>query len=249
MTAQPLYQMVKRHILDRIEDGRLAVNARAPSEAELVETLGVSRMTANRALNELAKEGLLTRIAGSGTFVADRRARGELLALRDIAVELAERGHEHDVDVILHEPVRASRALAAQFDVKPGAKLIHARLVHKRDGEPVLLEDRYVNAAVAPGFAEIDLTETTSYAYLMRAAPLQKVEHVIRAVGADAAISLALGVDLGAPCLLIRRRTWSRGRVASFATLAYAGERYEISGEFGGEETVGGREAKWRPKP
>lgn len=249
MTAQPLYKMVKRHVLEQIEDGRLAVNARAPSEAQLVAALGVSRMTANRALNELAKEGLLVRIAGSGSFVADRRARGELVALRDIAVELAESGHAHSVDVLVHESVRASRALAAQFEAKAGAKLIHAKIVHKRDGEPVLLEDRYVNAALAPGFARIDLAETTSFAYLTRAAPLQKVEHVIRAGGADAETARILSIEPGAPCLILRRRTWSRGRVASFATLAYAGERYEISGEFGGEENADSKELKRKAKP
>lgn len=235
MTAQPLYRMVKNHILERIEDGRLAEGARAPSEAEIVERLGVSRMTANRALNELASEGLLIRIAGSGTFVADRRARGELLALRDIAVELAERGHEHSVDVLVHEPVRASREMAELFEAKAGAKLIHARLIHRRDGEPLLLEDRYVSATVAPGFADIDLRKTSSYEYLTRAAVLQKVEHVIRAVAAPAETARLLKIKTGAPCLVLRRRTWSRGRVASVATLAYAGDRYEISGEFGAD--------------
>ena len=61
MTAQPLYKKVKSHIVERIENGSLPMNARAPSEADIVESFGVSRMTANRALNELAKEGLLVR--------------------------------------------------------------------------------------------------------------------------------------------------------------------------------------------
>jgi GntR family histidine utilization transcriptional repressor len=214
------------------------VNARAPSEAEIVERLGVSRMTANRALNELAKDGLLVRIAGSGTFVADRRARGELLALKDIAVELADRGHAHSVRVLAHEAVRASRAAAALFESKAGAKLIHAKVVHSRDGEPVLLEDRLVNTAVAPGFADVDLNVTTSFAYLTHAAVLQKVEHVVRAAAAPANVARALATRAGAACLVVRRRTWSKGLVASVATLTYAGDRYEISGEFGAEEAA-----------
>lgn len=238
MSATPLYRKVKDHIVARIEDGRLAVNARAPSESELVETLGVSRMTANRALNELARDGLLVRRAGSGTFVADRRARGDLVELHDIADELAARGHQHSVDVVMHEPVRATRETARSFEMRAGAKLIHALIVHKRDGEPVLLEDRLVSAAVAPGYADIDLTETTSYAYLTRAALLEKVEHMIRAAAAEPDVAQLLKMPTGAPVLIVRRRTWSRGAVASLATLTYAGDRYEIFGEIGAHEAA-----------
>lgn len=241
MTAQPLYKKVKSHIVERIENGSLPMNARAPSEADIVESFGVSRMTANRALNELAKEGLLVRIAGSGTFVADRRARGELVALKDIAVELAERGHAHAVEVLAHEKVVASREAAAAFDVRPGAKLIHALLLHKRDGEPVLLEDRLVNASIAPGYLNIDLTTVSSYAYLTEVAILQKVEHVIRAAAAPAHIAHMLKIKSGAPCLVVLRRTWSRGRVASTATLTYAGDRYEMSGAFAGDDDAPGK--------
>ncbi len=244
MPAQPLYSMIKDHILACIEDGRLAEGARAPSEAEIVERLGVSRMTANRALNELAKDGLLVRIAGSGTFVADRRARGELLALKDIAVVLAERGHAHSVDVIVHAPARASREMAELFEAKAGAKLIHAKIVHRRDGEPVLLEDRFVSAAVAPGFADVDLTRISSFDYLTRAAVLQKVEHVIRAAAATAETARLFSIKAGAPCLVLRRRTWSKDRVASVATLIYAGDRYEISGEFGADVERGDRKVR-----
>lgn len=229
--SAPLYQKVKRHIARRIESGALAINARAPSEAEIVETFGVSRMTANRALNELAKEGLLIRIAGSGTFVADRRARGALMELRDIAVELAERGHVHSVDVLAHEQVAASREAAADFDLKPGAPLAHALLVHHRDGEPVLLEDRLVNLAAAPDYLNIDLATTSSYAYLTAVAVLQKYEHVIRAAAAPSDVARRLAIGVGSPCLVVRRRTWSKGRVASTATLTYAGDRYEMSGQ------------------
>lgn len=64
----PLYQKVKAHILKKIEQGELASSSRVPSENELVAELKVSRMTANRALKELAAEGILTRVAGGGYF-------------------------------------------------------------------------------------------------------------------------------------------------------------------------------------
>ncbi|HET9331929.1 MAG TPA: GntR family transcriptional regulator, partial [Steroidobacteraceae bacterium] len=72
MTLQPAsttrYQQVKHFILDRIAGGSLRAGERVPSENELTRTLTVSRMTANRALRELAEDGVLVRVAGVGTF-------------------------------------------------------------------------------------------------------------------------------------------------------------------------------------
>ena len=68
--AQPLYARVKEHILDNIRSGAWEAGRRVPSENELVESFGISRMTANRALRELQADGLVQRVQGVGTFAA-----------------------------------------------------------------------------------------------------------------------------------------------------------------------------------
>ena len=89
---KPRYQQVKDLIIERIASGDLRPTDRVPSENELVETTGVSRMTANRALRELTSEGYVERRAGSGTYVADLKATSHLLEVRNIADEVARRG-------------------------------------------------------------------------------------------------------------------------------------------------------------
>ena len=69
--AQPLYAKVKDHILENIRSGAWEAGRRVPSENELVESFGISRMTANRALRELTAEGFLSRVPGVGTFVKE----------------------------------------------------------------------------------------------------------------------------------------------------------------------------------
>ncbi|MCP5368777.1 MAG: GntR family transcriptional regulator, partial [Hyphomicrobiales bacterium] len=69
----PQYQRIKRHIMRLIDGGGLGPGDRVPSENALVRELGVSRMTVNRALRELTAAGLLVRVQGTGTFVAERR--------------------------------------------------------------------------------------------------------------------------------------------------------------------------------
>ena len=79
----PLYAQVKQMIAQQIRSGAWPANYRVPSEAELVEELGFSRMTINRALRELTSEGLLVRMQGVGTFVAQPKARSALFAVLD----------------------------------------------------------------------------------------------------------------------------------------------------------------------
>src|SRR6266403_1838568 len=89
------YLQVKQYILQQISGGALRAGARVPSENELVRELDVARMTANRALRELAADGVVVRVAGVGTLVAERRAHAHPLEVRNIADEIRARGHEH----------------------------------------------------------------------------------------------------------------------------------------------------------
>ena len=98
--AAARYLQVKQFVLARISAGTLAVGDRVPSENELVRKLEVSRMTVNRALRELAADGVLVRVAGVGTFVAEQRAQAHPLEVRNIADEIRSRGHEYVAKVI-----------------------------------------------------------------------------------------------------------------------------------------------------
>src|SRR5580704_6791190 len=141
-SLQPLYLQVKRHILDNIGSGKWGAAARVPSENDLVRSFGVSRMTANRALRELRDEGVLVRIAGVGSFVADRHARAHPLEIRGIADEIRERGHVHRAKIVSLERIRASAELAADFGMAPRSELYRSLLVHFENDRPVQLEDR-----------------------------------------------------------------------------------------------------------
>ena len=96
----PLYVQIKDHILGNINSGAWAAGSRVPSENELVESFGISRMTANRALRELAGDGYLARVPGVGTFVKEQAARPRMMTLRKIAEELEARGHQHSSRLI-----------------------------------------------------------------------------------------------------------------------------------------------------
>jgi len=228
--AEPRYRQVKSHILKMIGDGELQANDRVPSENELVGTLGVSRMTVNRALRELADDGFVVRLAGVGTFVADSRPNSDVMMVRNIADEILARGHTHSAKVIALEEVKANQRLVDRLEVRPGDKLFYSLILHLESGQPIQLEDRFVCPRLAPNYLNIDFTKITPNVYLSEVAPLHTAEHVIRAVIPTHKVRRLLRMEKNEPCLVIRRRTWSGGRPVSLAELSHPGSIYELIG-------------------
>jgi GntR family histidine utilization transcriptional repressor len=230
--SQPLYLQVKRHILSNVASGKWAAASRVPSENDIVKSFGVSRMTANRALRELQDEGVLVRIAGVGTFVAEAQAHAHPLEVINIADEIRQRGGTHRAELISLEKVRAVGALADDFGIAPKSPLFCSVIVHHENDRPLQLEDRYVLPQLAPDYLRMDFTRTTPHEYLIKAAPLQEAQHILRAVMPDERTRKLLQIKRGEPCLLVLRRTWTGGVIASVARLHYPGSRYEMSGRF-----------------
>ena len=230
--AKPRYQAVKDAIIARISTGELKPGDRVPSENELVDANNVSRMTANRALRELTNEGYVSRIAGRGTFVSDLRARSHVLEVRDIAVEIESRGHEHGCRVLRQSVQRARGEIAQALDVEQGTAVCHLLVVHLENDLPVQLEDRHVLDTFAPAMIEQDLSSVTPSAYLSSISPMSEAEQIVRAAMPNAAVRRHLDMADDEPSLVVLRRTWSGGRPVTFARLHHPASRYELSGHY-----------------
>lgn len=225
----PRYQQLKAHIVAGIQSGRLRPRDRVPSEHDLVRHFGVSRMTAHRALRELASDGIVVRQSGVGTFVAEVQVRSHALDVRNIADEIRERGHVYGARVVRLEKLAASRETANRLGLRPGGAVFHSLIVHLENDVPIQAEDRYVSARAAPGYLRQDFARLTPNEYLSTVAPLQTVEHAIRAEIPAGRIRSMLRMAADEPCLVIHRRTWSGGQPVSIAHLYHPGSRYELT--------------------
>lgn len=228
----PLYARVKQMITQQIHNGTWPPHHRVPSESELVNQLGFSRMTINRALREMTADGLLVRMQGVGTFVAEPKSQSALFEVHNIADEIAARGHRHSCKVVLlnEEAAGAERALA--LDLREGQRVFHSIIVHFENDIAVQIEDRYVNALVAPDYLQQDFQQLTPYAYLNAVAPLTEGEHVVEAILAEPQECELLQIPAGEPCLMIRRRTWSGRQAVTAARLVHPGSRHRLEGRF-----------------
>jgi len=230
--TKPRYQQLKDLIIGQISSGELKPADRVPSENELVESMSVSRMTANRALRELNDEGYVERVAGRGTFVSDYRSQSHLLEVHNIADEIALRGHAHSSQVIRQSLQRARGEVARALHVEQGTEVFHLLLVHFEDGKPIQLEDRHVVASFAPDCLQQDFEVVTPSAYLTSIAPLQEAEQAVRASVPNRAVQMYLNIEDNEASLVVIRRTWSDGRPVTFARLHHPGSRYELTGHY-----------------
>jgi GntR family histidine utilization transcriptional repressor len=226
--AVPLYLGVKQMILARISAGDWLPGSRVPSENELVAELGLSRMTINRALRELANDGVVTRVQGLGSFVAAGKVETSVFEVRNIADEIAERGHAHSAKVLALDAVRATPDLSDSLRVEIGAAVFHSLILHTETDIPMQLEDRYVNAATAPDYLAQDFTQVTPNRYLSMVIPWTEAEHEIEAVLPGASEARLLAISRADPCLAVRRTTYAGDRVVSTVRLLMPGGRYRV---------------------
>ncbi len=229
---QPQYVKVKTHLRDGIAAGRWSPGDRLPSEAELVAKFGLSRMTVNRALRELEHEGMVERLQGVGSFVAQLHRISSTLTVRDVHEEIAGRGHRHDAQVHVLTKVRASAEQATDFRLKTGAPLFHSVIVHLENGRPIQCEDRLVNPACAPDYLKLDFRTLTPTQHLLEVAPLSEARYTIESMLPSSAEALLLGISRRDPCLVVRRVTYSREHTVTSVKLTHPGNLYTLEGSF-----------------
>ncbi|WP_295640513.1 histidine utilization repressor [uncultured Methylibium sp.] len=226
------FARVKQHLLQALARGRYPPGTLMPSEAELVAQFGVSRMTVNRALRELQGEGLVERVQGVGTFAAQLQRVSSTLTIRDLHDEITGRGHRHHATVHLAREEVAGEPLAQRLGLAAGAAVFHTVIVHHENGVPLQCEDRYVNPACAPGYLQVDFTQTTPTHYLLEVAPVWEAQYSIEAAAPTADEARLLGIARGEACLVVTRRTVSQRRPVTLARLVHPGSRYLLEGQF-----------------
>ncbi len=228
-----LYEQVKAFVHDKLRSGEWKPGDRIPSEAQLVGELGVSRMTVNRALRELSEQGKLVRLSGVGTFVAEAKPQSTLLMIANIADEIRARGHVYSCKVLRLAREAAPLEVAAALALPTGASVFHAICVHRENGVPVQLEDRFVNPAMVPDFIHQTFDDTMQpSAYLLRTVPAAEIEHIVDAAMPTPAEAELLEVAPTQPCLVLVRRTWSAGRAVTFVRFVHPASRYRLGSRF-----------------
>jgi GntR family transcriptional regulator len=224
----PKYEELRQKLVTMIRN-ELSPHQPLPSERELTTIFGVSRITVRAALQALADEGLVYRVHGSGTFVAEPSRMSKSLRLSSFSEDMRDRGLVPAAEVLSAEQVPADARLARDLLVSPGAPIVRLRRLRTADGEPLALETACVAAERAPGLLDEDLSGSLHELLAERGLVSERATQRLRATVLREDEAALLAVPVHSPAMHVSRIGVDRRGVPVESTeTIYRGDRYDF---------------------
>ena len=222
-SGTPLYLQLARHLGEAIRSGRYEPHEALPSERTLSESLGLSRVTTRKAIDQLASQGLIVRRRGSGNYIAPR-IQQPLSRLTSFSEQLRARGYSPSSRWVSREVTAASPEEREILRLRPGARVARLQRLRIADGEVVSFEESLLPAGIVPVPAEV---EGSLYEFLdaRRSTPVRALQH-IRALNAPAQLARRLGVPAGRAVLFVTRIGYLASGEPVELTYSYCRDEY-----------------------
>jgi GntR family transcriptional regulator len=241
-SPKPVWVQIEEQLADRIESGRLAPGERLPPERDLAVALSVSRMTVRQALASLAARDLVERGVGRGTFVRPAtRVVHDLTRVAGFTEEVERLGLEASARILDVAEHAAPEHVAEALAIPPGAPVLRLERLRLGGDKPIAIEDTWLPAGRFPGLLDQDLTGSL-YALMRERYELGPVTATERLepVAARSYEAQALGVDEGAPLMLVERIAYSAdGTVVEFARDRHRGDSARFVIQVVADERIG----------
>jgi GntR family transcriptional regulator len=209
----PLYRQVIDQLTDRISEGEWVPEVPIPSEFELAAEMGVSQGTVRKALDEMARNGLLVRHQGKGTFVAGYDDHRILFQFFKLTPDSGERAFPSS-SIVRVETVDADRDNASRLRLDISDKLIRITRIRSLLQRPIILETICLPEQMFQDLKKEALPNNLYNLYASRyGIRIARAHEKLKAVALTAADAKLLGVPARTPALLIDRTAFgSDGR-------------------------------------
>jgi GntR family transcriptional regulator len=228
-SEEPAYKQIQNAIRRRIDAGQLKPGNPVPSERELARLHKVSLMTARHALSEMARDGLVERRHGAGTFVAPPRVQfNKLLGYSEQMASLGLTAHSR---VVTCGMVTREHEIAARLGLAPTSRMGKVERVRLAGDEPVALETCYWSADDFPDLMDAPLERVSLFGELERefGVELAYSDEEIDATDADQRLADLLAIPRGSSLLRIRQLIFStKGRATVYAVGFYRSGRHTL---------------------
>jgi GntR family transcriptional regulator len=228
-SEEPAYKRIQAAIRRRIDNGQLRPGNTVPSERELARMHSVSLMTARHALTELARDGVVERRHGAGTFVAPPRVQfNKLLGYTEQMASLGLTAHSR---MVTSSVATRDSEIAARLGLAPTARIARLERVRLALDEPVALEVGYWSEEELPDLLQSSLEGASLFSALERdcGVALAYADEEIDVTDADQRLADLLRVARGASLLRIRQLIYSTtGKATVYVTGFYRSGRHTV---------------------
>ena len=225
----PRYYQLKEIMRGRVKSDEWKPGDLIPSERELSEKYGISRMTARQALTDLVNEGLFYREQGKGTFVSQRKITQQLLRLTGFTEDIRARGQRPGTKVLSAEMRPADEATAEKLRIDHGTPIFRLQRLRLADDEPLAIELSQISFKGCERLLEEDLEKNSLYRVLEtnHGIPLMEADQELEAGLAGNEESQLLKISVGSPVLFTRRVTYTeRNQPIEYAKAVYCSNKY-----------------------
>ncbi len=227
----PKYVQIAETLLGRIESGELAPGAQLPSERELSETLGVTRVTIRKALDVLCSRGLLHKHQGQGTFVSSPKIERHAEKLVPFTSGMQRRGFKAENRLVSLQKIPAEVSLASELGLAVGDSVYFIHRVRLINHEPVMLERLYVPATFFPELERFDFSRRSLYEVMETEynVTVRRARQSFEPVNASEYEAELLGVRPDFALMLERRLVFDQAdRPVERARDLYRGDRFRF---------------------
>jgi GntR family histidine utilization transcriptional repressor len=225
----PQFALIKQFLEQQISSGELSSGAKIPTEQSLAESFSVSRMTARRAVQELADMGMLTRTPGSGTFVAEPIKTVPMIAITNL-VDAAKQSKTHSHRIISADAVQLAANKARLMGLMADTLVYQLNLLHLNNNRPIQWQQICVNRSLAPALLKQKMDKIDPNDYLQWVCTPTKSDYQVSSVlpSASQRRDLDLSHQDNASCLSVERRDWVGESVLSISTMLHPAEQFYL---------------------
>jgi GntR family histidine utilization transcriptional repressor len=223
------WQDVRNEVLRRIRSREWPAGGSIPNEAALSAEFGCARATVNRALRELARDGLIERRRRAGSAVRAMPVRQATFAIPVIRQDVESRGMAHGYRLASCRRAIPPAGIGAALGRDADKTALHVVGLHLADGAPFAVEDRWLNPeALGADFDPAVFETLSANEWLVQHVPATRGRIAFDARAANAEQAALLGCAQGTALLCLGRQTWSGAVAVTVLDLAYApGHRIE----------------------
>jgi GntR family transcriptional regulator len=224
-----LYAQIAELLKQQIGAGAYEPSGRLPSEQELVQRYGVSRVTVRLALGALEEQRLVERKQGKGTYALGKRIRHGLDTLVSFHQTLKNMGLAARIRFISQQRVALPAALRSHW-CEAGSECLSVARLHLVDDEPIALgASRLPLALESCEWQARDLPPIYLLIESRLNLQIARADIAVRADAADAETAKQLRIPLHSPVLVMERHSFaSDGRCCDHTLFHIRPERYEF---------------------